>query len=91
MDTILQKNQYYYPQNYPMNFSGKLSVKIVQKKDYLRADGTKALYAQVFLNQERIKIPLHISVAEKHFDIKKQRVKKACTFTDDLNLLQEGF
>lgn len=89
MDTILQKNQYYYPQNYPMNFSGKLSVKIVQKKDYLRADGTKALYAQVFLNQERIKIPLHISVAEKHFDIKKQRVKKTGVFAADFNLIIE--
>jgi hypothetical protein len=37
----------YFPQNYPMNFSGKLTAKIVIKDDYIRADGTCALYANI--------------------------------------------
>lgn len=89
MDIILQKNQYYVPVNVPMNFRGKLSAKIVLKKDYIKSDGTVALYLQVFVNKERTRISLNISVQEKHFDSKKQRVKKACTFADDFNLLIE--
>lgn len=76
MDIILQKNQYYVPVNVPMNFRGKLTTKIVQKTDYVRKDGTCAMYVQVFVNQERIRIPLSVFVEKKHFDTVKQRVKK---------------
>jgi len=45
----IQKIVPHFPVNFPMNFSGKLTAKIVMKKDYVRTDGTCKLYLQVFL------------------------------------------
>lgn len=72
-----------------MNFSGKLSAKIVMKKDYVRADGTCALYLQIFLNKEKKKIAANISVKPEDFDPIKQRVKSKCIYHKDYNLLIE--
>jgi hypothetical protein len=36
-----------------MNFSGKLTAKIVIKDDYIRADGTCALYAKYLMVKEK--------------------------------------
>ena len=76
----------YYPMNYPMNFSGELTAKIVIN-DFVRADGTSALYLQVFVNSIRKKIPLHISVKPFEFDKKKQRIRTQNLFHKDFNLL----
>jgi integrase/recombinase XerD len=86
---ITQKNSIYFPQNYPMNFSGKLTAKIVIKDDYIRADGTCALFMQIFLNGQRKRLPLHISTTPADFDKKKQRVKLKSDFNKDYNLIIE--
>jgi len=71
-----------------MNFSGELTAKIVIN-DFVRADGTSALYLQVFVNSIRKKIPLHISVKPSEFDKKRQKVKTQNIFHKDFNLLIE--
>lgn len=73
----------------PMNHSGKLTCKIIQKLDKLRADGTGTLYAQVFLNGQRKMFPLALYVLPADFDRIKQRVKKSCPFYKDYNLIIE--
>lgn len=72
-----------------MNFSGKLTAKIVIKDDYVRADGTCALYLQIFLDKEKKKIPILISVAPNDFDKLKQRVKTKHPFSRDYNMIIE--
>lgn len=86
---VAQKNSLYFPQNYPMNFSGKLTAKIVIKDDYVRADGTCALFMQIFLNGQRKRVPLHISTTPVDFDKKKQRVKLKAGSSKDYNLIIE--
>lgn len=72
-----------------MNFSGKLTAKIVIKDDYVRADGTCALYLQIFLEGIKKKLPLHLSVKPVDFDKKKQRVKSKEANYKDCNLIIE--
>ena len=72
-----------------MNFSGKLTAKIVMKKDYVRTDGTCALYLQIFLNKEKKKIACNISVRPEDFDSIKQRVKSKKPLHNDYNLIIE--
>ena len=78
-----------YPQTYPMFFSGKLTYKIIIKDDYVRADGTSALFLQLFLNKDRKRLPLNISVKVDEFDKVKQRIKPKCLFHKDYNLIIE--
>lgn len=77
-----------FPINYPMNFSGKLSIKIIIKDDYVRADGTSALFIQCFLNGRK-RIPLNISVKPSDFDKKKQRLLLKAKYSNDYNLIIE--
>lgn len=72
-----------------MNFNGKLTAKIVIKDDYVRTDGTSALYLQIFLNKEKKKIPCNISVKATEFDKVKQRVKAKNPQYKDFNLIIE--
>jgi len=72
-----------------MNFSGKLTYKVIIKDDYVRADGTSALYIQVFLNKQQKRFPLNISVKPENFDKIKQRIKAKTTFATDYNILIE--
>lgn len=72
-----------------MNYSGKLTSKIVIKKDYVRADGTSALYIQIFLNGVQKRIPLNLYVRLIDFDLVKQRVKTKAANHKDQNLLIE--
>lgn len=83
------KNNQNFPINFPMNFSGKLTAKIVIKDDYIRADGTSALYLQIFLNKEKKKVPCNISVKPIDFDKLKQRIKTKHPFQKDYNLIIE--
>jgi integrase/recombinase XerD len=85
----IQKNVHNFPTNFPMNFSGKFTAKIVMKKDYVRADGTCALYLQIFLNKGKKKIPCNICVKPIEFDEIKQRVKSKHPFYKDYNLIIE--
>jgi site-specific recombinase XerD len=72
-----------------MNFSGKLTAKIIIKDDYIRSDGTCALFIQLFLNGVRKRIPLNISCKPEFFDKSKQRIKSSDAFANDYNLLIE--
>lgn len=84
-----KENAQNFPINFPMNFSGKLTTKIVIKDDYVRADGTSALYLQVFLNKEKKKIPCHVAVKPIDFDKIKQRIKTKHPLHKDYNLILE--
>lgn len=72
-----------------MNFSGELTAKVVIKKDYVRADGTCALFLQVFIMGKRKKFPLYVSARIKDFDEEKQRIKPKVDFAKENNLIIE--
>jgi integrase/recombinase XerD len=76
------------PNNAPMIFSGKLSVKVIQR-DHTKKDGTKPLWLQIFLNKSRKLIQLPIAVREGDFDKEKQRVKSKAPLAMDYNLIIE--
>lgn len=82
-----QQYQQYFPQNFPQKMRGKLTHKIVIKKDYLKKDGTAALYLQLFLNSKRKRISLEIFVKPNLFDPKKQIIKGNSQLAKDYNLL----
>lgn len=69
--------------------SGKLSYKIIIKDDYIREDGTCALYIQIFMNKQRKRIPLFISVVPAGFDKVKQRIRPSQKLSKDYNLIIE--
>lgn len=78
-----------FPTYFPMNFSGKITCRVVQKTDRLRNDGTGALYVRVFLNCEKKMFPLNLYVKPDDFDVKLQRVRKTHKQHKDYNLLIE--
>ncbi|WP_340074574.1 site-specific integrase [Leptobacterium sp. I13] len=78
---------FYFPENFPKKMSGKLTHKIIIKDDYVRTDGTCALYVQIFLNGKMKRLPLNISVAPEKFDKKNQRVKGKSQLAKDYNLI----
>lgn len=78
-----------FPTNFPMNFSGKLTYKVILKSDYVRSDGTSAIYVQLFLNKIMKRIPVGRSARAIDFDKKRQRVKATDKFADDTNLIIE--
>ena len=67
--------------------SGTLTYKIVQKKDYIRKDGTCALYIQLFLSGKRKRLPLNIFVSPQLFDDRKQLIKGKTQLANDYNLI----
>ncbi len=83
------KKYSYYPQNYPVFMSGKLTYKIKLKTDYVRTDGTCAAFIQMFLDGEKKILPLRFSVEPALFDKKKQRVKSNHPHSNDYNLIIE--
>ena len=88
-ENLFTYNTHNYPQNYPVYMSGSFTHKIVMKLDHVRTDGTCSLYLQVYVNKERKKFPLNISVAPKDFDKTKQRIKGTHKFCKDFNLIIE--
>lgn len=80
-----------YPLNYPLKMNGNLSHKIIIKDEYIRHDGTSALYVQVFINKKRKKFPLNLSVQPMLFDKQKQRVLSKHPYYKDYNLIIEKF
>jgi len=75
------------PDNYPVKSTGKFSFKVIAKKDYIRIDGTCALYIQIFHNGKRKRIPLGINVKLSSFDEKKQLIKGRSEIAKDYNLI----
>lgn len=82
-------NGNYFPINFPEFMNGKLTMKVVIKSDYVRFDGTCALYVQIFLDKERKRLPLNIYVDPKNFDKVRQRIKSTDKFYKDFNLVIE--
>ena len=85
------QNTNHYSQIYSQKMNGKLSYKIKIKDDYIRADGTCALYVQVFLNSKKKIFPLNLSVPDVNFDKIKQRVNSSFLKHKDYNLIIEKF
>ena len=88
---ILQNNQLNYPINYSQKMNGKLTYKVKIKEDYIRHDGTSAIYVQVFLNNKKKIFPMNLSVPLKMFDKSKQRVSSKFEHHKDYNLIIEKF
>ena len=86
MQTLIS-NRDFVPLIDPLKTIGKLNSKIVLKKDYVREDGTCAIYLQLFQDNERKRLPLNISVPIKDWDDKKQLVKNRYKNSDDYNLI----
>lgn len=82
----------HYPANYPLNdpafMTGSFTHKI-KVNEFVKTDGTNAVYLQIFINKERIKLPMGIAVPVKDFDKVKQRVKASFKFHKDYNLIIE--
>jgi len=89
MSTNSTNSNNQFPNNFPTVSSGKLTTKIIIKSDYVRADGTCAIYLQMFLNGKRKRINLDVYVPEEAFDKSKMRIKKAYKNSKDLNLIIE--
>ncbi|AXT63092.1 site-specific integrase [Aquimarina sp. AD10] len=85
---LMNQNSVFVPQFDPQKMNGKLTYKVIIKSDYVRNDGTCALYLQVYLNSRK-RIPLDISVKLDQFDKKKQRINKKCKNYKDYNLIIE--
>jgi len=75
--------QYFVPMSVPIKNSGNISVKVRQKTDYQRSDGTCALYVDVVQKGKHKKLPLNIAVTKKDFNKKTQLVKN----NDDYNII----
>ena len=79
----------FVPQIVPQNMSGTIKYKIRIKKEYVRSDGTCAIYLDIYHNKRKKKVNLNLSVPRKYFDDKKQRVKQTFKFANDYNLVIE--
>lgn len=82
----IEKND---PVNDPIKKSGSFTHKIIQKKDYIRKDGTCAIYLRVFIDSEKKMLPLELFVAPKNFNSATGRVKGRSETAKDYNLIIE--
>ncbi len=57
------------------------------RSDFTYMNGNKPIYLQVFIQKQRIRIPLNISVDPDFFDNKNQVVKKKYPHSDKLNII----
>ncbi|MCG8857448.1 site-specific integrase [Tenacibaculum finnmarkense] len=71
----------------PLKKSGGFSYRVNAKTDYIRNDGTCALFIQILLDGKRKKIPLDIFVKPLTFDSKKQMIKGSTQRVKDFNLI----
>lgn len=69
--------------------SGKVNTKIVLKEDYVRTDGSCAIYLTISMRGKRKRLPLHISIAPAKFNKKTQRIKGNSFIAKDCNILIE--
>lgn len=86
-----QKDEFNYkaPIGAPTKMSGKVYSRIILKTDYVRENGTCALYLLVRVNGKRKKLPLHIAIEPNRFNKKKQRIKGFTKQVKDWNILIE--
>ena len=79
----------FVPQIDPQKMSGTITYKIRIKKEYVRSDGTSALYLDIYQNRKKKKFNLNLSVPVNCFDDKKQRIKNTFKYYKDYNLVIE--
>jgi integrase/recombinase XerD len=84
-----QENYNCFTDCYTENMIVKLTAKVHIRTDFIKKDGTSAIFIQILLNRKKIVIPLHFCVSLKDFDTLKQRVKKSNPRYVDYNLLIE--
>lgn len=77
----------FFPTIFPLKANGKMTFKIHIKKDFVRMDGTCAIYLNLYQDGKSKKLPLNISVPIRDWDEKKQLVRKSNKNAGDLNLL----
>lgn len=77
------------PNFVPMKLNGKVNSKIVIKDDYIRTDGSCALYLVVNIKGKRKRIPLNMSIDPKKFNKAAQRIKGNGQNSKDCNMLIE--
>ena len=78
----------FVPQLVPPKMNGtKLTYKI-RMKNFVRLDGTCALYLEIYLSKRK-RLPLNLAVPPDAFDINKQRIKNSYKYAKDYNLLIE--
>jgi integrase/recombinase XerD len=88
---MLQFDEYqsYFPKNSPQMSIGKLTHKVIIKKDYANAHGLSAIYLQFHQSGKKKMLNLQIKAPIKHWCPKKQRVKKSYPGYSDINLIIE--
>lgn len=79
----------YFPKVSRKNMSGKVYIKVRIKSDYVRNDGTCAIYLQVRLSGEGKKLPLDINVNPSSFNDVTQRIKGKSKQATDWNIIIE--
>lgn len=67
----------------------KLSYKVCNRTDFIKKDGTSAVFIQILLHRKKVVLPLNFCVNPNDFDTLRQRVKKSCSRYIDYNLLIE--
>ena len=69
--------------------TGKVGIKVIIKKDYIRTDGTCAVYLLVRINNRRKKIALNFSVNPKMFNENTQKIRGKSALAKDYNIFIE--
>lgn len=80
-----------YPKNYSEKMLEKLSYKVKIKDTYIKADGTCAIYVQLFVKKKKKIFHLDLNVLPIYFDKIKQRVTSKHPYHKDYNLIIEKF
>lgn len=77
------------PKNCPqeMKVGNDITHRVKIKDDYIRKDGTCAIYIQCFVRGVQVRIPTNLNVPPKQFDKRKQRVRQNHPEAVDYNLM----
>lgn len=76
-----------FPIKDPQKMNGKVYSKIKIKSDFMRSDGTCALFLYLRVNKQVKKLPLQISCDPKKFNFKDQRIIGSTQTIKDYNIL----
>lgn len=79
----------FVPLKVSQKMNGKVYNKIRIKSEYVRSDGTSAIYLDLRIDKNRRKIPLDISIEPKRFNLKRQRINGSSKQVKDYNILIE--
>lgn len=63
------------------------NVKAFIRDDYIKKNGTCAVYCQIYIGREKVRIPVGINVLPEHWDAHGGKVKGASQLAKDYNLI----